>query len=442
MNTSSSSENNGMSICIPRAFANINEARVRKVFDALGIFSIARVDMVQRKNEKGDEYQRIFVHIKDWTTTVNAQKAKERLLSGKELKIVYDDPWFWKASLNTWAPKSKPDATMYDRKPRIRLEFDDEDAKNASAACALVNSLTLEDRRPYRERRLDPVYCEQDVKSGFRDRRETKRRDNRDRKPRSPSRSPPRELRNLYQMNEKKEDPVPRFSNQDRSRSHSKNDRKPRSPSRSPVRNDRRNDRRDDRRIKITPDNVDKYIGYQVVFKNREGKENTTTILGVSQSKKTIHVDFPELKNNLEIVSRNIYLKDVITSEKLRREEKHEFSHEPSATVYQEKKLVIAPVLQEPVVNVVQAPEIKYKIEKDPEMVRMICILFKMKPSELTDEIYSCNAQRVRDIKEWEIDIEEERKEHIESRIDYAGVGPAPKKKNRKIVDIVEVEKK
>ena len=121
-----------MSICIPRAFANITESRVRKVFDALGIFRIARVDMIQRKNEKGDAYQRIFVHIQDWTETADAQKARDRLLAGKELKIVYDDPWFWKASLNNWAPKPKPETTVYDRKPRIRLEFEDQDGKSYS----------------------------------------------------------------------------------------------------------------------------------------------------------------------------------------------------------------------------------------------------------------------------------------------------------------------
>lgn len=204
------------SICIPRAFANINEARVRKVFDALNIFTIDRVDMVQRKNEKGDAYQRIFVHIKEWSETADARKAKERLLAGKELKIVYDDPWFWKASLNTWAPKPKSETAMYDRKPRIRLEFEDKDEdeedlpydvrwadeqarrkryqakKNAEAAAQLLNNAIQEDRRPYAERRIDPRYCEEDVKQGFRDRRLPRKSRF---TPRTPSRSPERDYR-------------------------------------------------------------------------------------------------------------------------------------------------------------------------------------------------------------------------------------------------------
>ena len=197
------SSEGGMSICIPRAFANITEARVRKVFEKLGIFSISRVDMIQRKNEKGDAYQRIFVHIQDWTETADAQKAKELLLSGKELKIVYDDPWFWKASLNTWTPKPKPETSMYDRKPRIRLEFEDQDTANVDAAAALMNSISLEDQRPYAERRIDPSYCEQDVASGFRDRREPKNRDRPRKDSRFSNRSPPRDN---HKENEKKKD--------------------------------------------------------------------------------------------------------------------------------------------------------------------------------------------------------------------------------------------
>ena len=159
------------SICIPRAFANISENRVRKVFDKLAIFTIDHIDLIDRNNEKGEPYKRIFVHIKEWNNTVDAQKAKERLLSGKELKIVYDDPWFWKVSLNTWT--QKPQTALHNRKPRIRIDFDEETEKNTQAASQLLENLTVEeDRRPYRERRIDPVYCDQDVKQGFRDRRQ------------------------------------------------------------------------------------------------------------------------------------------------------------------------------------------------------------------------------------------------------------------------------
>ena len=192
-----------MSLCIPRAFENISEARVRTVFEKLNIFTIDRVDVVLRKNEKGESYKRFFVHIKEWAQTSDAQKAKERLIAGKELKIVYDDPWFWKVGLNTWAPKPQQ-PLLNDRKPKIRIDFDeDQDTRNTNAATTFLSNLSLDvrDRRPYSQRRLDPAYCEQDINQGFRDRRLPKESNNKKDSrvsrftPRSPSRSPPRTIK-------------------------------------------------------------------------------------------------------------------------------------------------------------------------------------------------------------------------------------------------------
>ena len=225
-----------MSLCIPRAFENISEARVRTVFEKLDIFTIDRVDVVLRKNEKGDAYKRFFVHIKEWAQTSDAQKAKERLIAGKELKIVYDDPWFWKVSLNTWAPKPQQ-PLLNDRKPRIRLEFEeeaDQADKNIRAASNLLSNISLEerDRRPYSQRRVDPSYCEQDVNQGFRDRRRDDRRYD-DRRVRS--RSPVRDDR---RRDDRRRDDRRYDDRRDDRRS---NDRRPsrftpRSPSRSPPR--------------------------------------------------------------------------------------------------------------------------------------------------------------------------------------------------------------
>ena len=151
------------SICIPRVFDNIGEDRVRNVFQKLNIFEIGRVDIIQKQNDKGDKFKRIFIHIKEWFKFPDAVKAKERLASGKDLKIVYDDPWFWKISMNKWTPKpSAPQVPV--SKPKIRIEFDivdDEDdnqAKNKEAASQFLESLELEDNRSYKERRNDPQY--------------------------------------------------------------------------------------------------------------------------------------------------------------------------------------------------------------------------------------------------------------------------------------------
>ena len=86
-------------LCIPRTDIDISEPFVRNIFNNLNIGNIGRIDLVKKQNEKGGYYMRIFIHINKWYNTENADIAKERLLNGKDIKIIYDDPWFWKISV-------------------------------------------------------------------------------------------------------------------------------------------------------------------------------------------------------------------------------------------------------------------------------------------------------------------------------------------------------
>jgi hypothetical protein len=87
------------SICIPRVFLNITRERVFGVFTELfGENAIDRVDMIQKESEKGDKYQRVFIHFREWPTTAIAQATRRQLIDGNEVKIVYDGPWYWKCS--------------------------------------------------------------------------------------------------------------------------------------------------------------------------------------------------------------------------------------------------------------------------------------------------------------------------------------------------------
>jgi hypothetical protein len=92
------------SLCIPRVFNNITETKIRQVFDELGLGKISRIDIKERKNEKGDTVKRVYVHFEKWFWNESAQSARRKLISGKEIKIVYDNPWFWKVSASKWTP--------------------------------------------------------------------------------------------------------------------------------------------------------------------------------------------------------------------------------------------------------------------------------------------------------------------------------------------------
>ena len=87
------------SICIPRVFMNIQKERIYDVFaDLFGRNAIERVDMIERKNDAGEEYKRAFVHFKSWPRTEQATEVRLKLLNGDEVKIMYDQPWFWRIS--------------------------------------------------------------------------------------------------------------------------------------------------------------------------------------------------------------------------------------------------------------------------------------------------------------------------------------------------------
>jgi hypothetical protein len=114
------------SLCIPRVFNNITEARIRQVFDDLGLGKISRIDIKERKNEKGESFKRVYVHFDKWFWNDDAQAARRKLVSGKEIKIVYDNPWFWKVSASKWAPSSDSQDRGAPQRSRAHIEFEEE----------------------------------------------------------------------------------------------------------------------------------------------------------------------------------------------------------------------------------------------------------------------------------------------------------------------------
>ena len=146
--SSSSNNNNSVcvdmsmpSLCIPRVFSNITKERVAFVIRNVGLGEIDHIDMVPRVAENGDKFQRVFIHFKEWSQSPAAQRARERVLSGKEIKIVYDEPWFWKLSANrssnarTSVPRRDNSSVVPNRGPRLI----DEDSSSSDNDDKLVS---------------------------------------------------------------------------------------------------------------------------------------------------------------------------------------------------------------------------------------------------------------------------------------------------------------
>jgi hypothetical protein len=87
-----------ISLCIPRVFNNITEAKVYNVFNKLNIGKIHSINMIVRTNKKNKMVKCVFINFDYWYLNEQSQ-MRNQLLSGKEIKIVYDDPWFWNVSI-------------------------------------------------------------------------------------------------------------------------------------------------------------------------------------------------------------------------------------------------------------------------------------------------------------------------------------------------------
>lgn len=85
-------------LCIPRVRTDISTSRIRKIISDLKIGELERIDVVSKTTLKGEQWNRVFIHYRSWNDSENANIVRERILNGKDIKIIYDEPWFWKIS--------------------------------------------------------------------------------------------------------------------------------------------------------------------------------------------------------------------------------------------------------------------------------------------------------------------------------------------------------
>jgi len=96
------------SICIPRTLKNVTWYEVKDIMEELfGKGTIERVDMVQDKRDT--QFCRIFIHLRHWPMSDPRIVAmRENLLAGREVKVVHNQPWFWKCvASNSPRPENK-----------------------------------------------------------------------------------------------------------------------------------------------------------------------------------------------------------------------------------------------------------------------------------------------------------------------------------------------
>ena len=93
------------SICIPRTFPTIRGEQTKravfKTFRDLRIGFIDRIDTVHKTDKNGERFCTVYIHLKWNMDNKLARDTRQKLVDGQEIKVVYDEPWFWKCTAST-----------------------------------------------------------------------------------------------------------------------------------------------------------------------------------------------------------------------------------------------------------------------------------------------------------------------------------------------------
>ena len=83
------------SLYIPRVFQNIPDEYILNTIMAVGLGTISHID--SSGIQDNPKFKGVRIHFIAWNlSNENARRARDRLLRNEEIKVMYDDPWFWK----------------------------------------------------------------------------------------------------------------------------------------------------------------------------------------------------------------------------------------------------------------------------------------------------------------------------------------------------------
>ena len=154
------------SICIPRTFPTIRGEQTKRAvfrtFRELRIGLIDRIDTVHKTDKNGERFCTVYIHMKDWNVRSQlARDTRQKLLDGEEIKVVYDEPWFWKCTASTI---EKPEnrysegAARTTARPRIDLG----EGTRALSRYTTTDDERREERREEREQHNPEQLCNMD----------------------------------------------------------------------------------------------------------------------------------------------------------------------------------------------------------------------------------------------------------------------------------------
>ena len=110
--------NHQMSLYIPHVFVNITEERIIQSFQKRQIGKVNHVDFVAKFGKGNKIHHAAYLHFDYWYDTKASQDMQSDLEIGKEVRMYYDDPWYWQIYKN----ETKKFGGNGQRKERLVIE--------------------------------------------------------------------------------------------------------------------------------------------------------------------------------------------------------------------------------------------------------------------------------------------------------------------------------
>ena len=84
-----------LSICIPRVDNSISRQTIFDYIRAMRVGFIDRIIEIPLKNDQTGK--QVIIKFKTWVNNETSEKIMKRFDENKNIKIVYNSPWYWVA---------------------------------------------------------------------------------------------------------------------------------------------------------------------------------------------------------------------------------------------------------------------------------------------------------------------------------------------------------
>lgn len=81
-------------LCIPRMESVTKQDFIKRVLERIMPGSVTRMTEIPHKNNSG--FKRVFIYMNVMKNAKNTSILEQRFSQKKDVKIIYDAPWYWK----------------------------------------------------------------------------------------------------------------------------------------------------------------------------------------------------------------------------------------------------------------------------------------------------------------------------------------------------------